>query len=449
MLEFLRRLHRLPGLQAAVHFDDRIACSVAYGVANVEAGIPLDVTHRFRIASQSKMFTACAVLKLIERGLLRFDDTVGSRLMDLRETVLADITVEELLSHGSGLIREGRDGDFWQLSLPFPDAEQVRESLVDRRSAILSRLERFKYSNLGYAVLGMLIEATTGVPFGQAIHDLVIGPLELLNTEVDYRLSEEAGLVVGYSSLAYANARLPMPNVPTNAFAPATGACSTTTDMVTFLSAHYAGDSRLLSQESRRRMRRPWWNVGSDIGKRYGLGLAMIRVGEHWLVGHRGAFPGTITSSWSDTARRIAVSVAANAIDAPADDLAQLAFRLIDLATSQSAVEWKYDLRRFTGRFVSLWGVNDIALLGGRLYLMRPTESDPSSTAVELKPVSQSAVQVVGDDGYGSYGEAIEFSFAQDGSIDFVRGESASTWVPFERFRAGGDNSVLRYILDY
>jgi hypothetical protein len=81
-----------------------------------------------------------------------------------------------------------------------------------------------------------------------------------------------------------------------------------------------------------------------------------------------------------------------------------------------------------------LFGVIDVALLGDRLFLIRPVAVDPVEEVVELTVVDDHTLLVAGGPGYGSVGESLRFEFADDDSIASVRGESATTWTPIQRF---------------
>src|SRR4051794_15694038 len=157
-LDHQRRRSRVPGVQAAVRVGDRLVLDTALGVADVTTGEPLTPGHLFRIASHSKTFTATAVLQLVEAGRLRLDDPVAALVPALAGSALAEVTVRELLGHQGGVIRDGRDNDHWQLLHPFPDeAGLTRIAVAD--GAVLDRNEHFKYSNIGYSLLGLAIEA--------------------------------------------------------------------------------------------------------------------------------------------------------------------------------------------------------------------------------------------------------------------------------------------------
>jgi hypothetical protein len=103
----------------------------------------------------------------------------------------------------------------------------------------------------------------------------------------------------------------------------------------------------------------------------------------------------------------------------------------------EKAVAKEHDsgaLSRFEGRFTTLWGVTDIVNLGGRLYAIVPTQENPASTAIGLEVISDTELKVVDDTGFGGYGEIMRYMFAEDGSVEKIRGASGQTMVPFDCF---------------
>ena len=158
--------------------------------------------------------------------------------------------------------------------------------------------------------------------------------------------------------------------------------------------------------------------------------------------GHNGGFPGHITSSVADPVARLAVSVLTNAVDGPADALTQAAVRLIDLACGDrarpaDAAGAEDALTRFTGRFAGLWGVFDVALLGGRLFLVHRRRSTRSRTRSSSTSSTTATLRVAGGKGFGSYGEPVEYTFGDDGTVQSVRGPSGATLTPIERYSLG------------
>lgn len=433
-LRFHRRIDRVPGVQAAVLHDRDIVLSTACGCADLEREVPVTATHRFRIASHSKTFTATAVLQLVERGQLRLDDTLGDHLPRLTASPVASVTMRELLAHASGITRDGDDGDFWQLARGFLDEAALLRLAADPAAAVLSPSERFKYSNIGYSLLGMVIEAVTGTSYAQHVRAAVIEPLDLVSTTPELQAEHLEQHVTGYSSLAYADRRIPIGHVTAAAMASATGFSSTADDLVRYAAAHFHGDTRLLSDHSKRLMQRREWEAGD--GSAYGLGFATAEVAGRRVFGHGGGYPGHITRTWFDPEARLAVSVLTNAIDGPALGYANAMLRLLQLAldATPDPLGSDVDLTRFCGRFATLWGVFDIAALGGRLHQIAVSAPDPGLDPVVLSVVDADTLRFERAPGYASPGETMRYSWHDDGRVASVRAGSGSTALPLHVF---------------
>ena len=432
-LAFRHRYLRLPGIQAAIRHGDELVLSTAHGHADVERGVSLTRDHLFRIASHSKTFTATAILQLAERGRLRLDDRLETWLGWMAGSPLADRTLRELLAHGAGVIRDGGEADFWQLRRPFPDEAELREAA--RAAEVLPANERFKYSNVGYALLGLVVGAASGVAWGDYVRREIVDRLGLVRTGPD--LDTTAGeYAVGYSALAYADERVPIEHVSTHAFGAATGFYSTAEELCTYAAAHFHGDERLLTDTSKRLMQREEWKV-EGVDEHYGLGLSVHDVGGRRLVGHGGGYPGHATRTLLDPVDRLAVSVLVNAIDGPPLPLARVAVRLIDTAC-EHPVEAGPDaagLDRFCGRYANLWGVLDVVRLGGKLYAVSPVAPDPTEQPTELVPAGEAALRVEETVGYAAPGEELRFEFDRD-RVRAVRGPGGMTMYPFDEYAA-------------
>ena len=429
-LAYRRWFLRIPGVQVCVAQDAQPLLSTALGTADEQAGASLTERHLFRIASHSKTFTAVLVLRLVEQGRLRLDDPVDAHVPGLTGSALAAITLRELLSHGGGVIRDSEDGDFWQLMRPYPDREELLRIAGESSAAVLPRHERFKYSNIAYGVLGLVVERASGGTFDEAIRREIIEPLGLADTGPEVPPERRDEVATGHSALSYATERAVIDHVDTAALAPATGFFATATDLASFYSALLPGDDRLLSDDSLRQLRHRVWDV-KEAESGYALGVSLNRVGEHELFGHGGGFPGHITRTLACAERRTVVSMLTNAIDGPAEPLAMALFRLMDLAASASHRPAR-DGARFAGRFSTLWGVQDVALLDGRLFALSPMADNPADDPVALEVIDDSRLKMVSGRGGGSIGEMMHYDFAPDGTIRSVRGGSAMTMRPFE-----------------
>jgi D-alanyl-D-alanine carboxypeptidase len=422
----------IPGVQAAIAWGGELLLNTGHGIADLSTGAPLTPAHLFRVASHSKTFTATAIFQLYERGALRLDDTLGSRLpwtADAPYTPLSTLTLREMLSHGAGVIRDGVDGDYWQLRHPYPDEAALRD-LVRRDPVIFPPNDRFKYSNIAFSLLGLVIERLTGCPYGDHVWNAIIHPLGLRDTYADYYPARAADYASGHTHSDNGAARIPIDQVPTNAMAPAAGFTSTAADLCRYFAAHRLGDPRLLSDTSKRRMQHPQWRTRDQ--EAYGLGLALRYFGDSRLAGHSGGYPGHTSKTWFDPRAGFAVSVLTNCIDGP--DLATGLVQLIDHVSGLDrapSVPQGIDPRRFGGRYVDLWGTYDITYLDGHLLLISLDSNYPVESVAELTVETGDRVRLTrAPDGYLSEGEPLGFDFDAGGAVTRVRGLSGVSAFP-------------------
>ena len=154
-IELQLRASGQPGCIVAIAFKDRIILEQAFGIADLSTGEKLTARHRFRVASHSKSFTAAGVMKLRERGKLKLDDPIGDHVAKLNPTI-ARATIGQVLSHSAGFTRDGRDSGQYSGRRPYLTAKEVLADLA--AGPTIDPNSRFKYSNHGFALLGLLIE---------------------------------------------------------------------------------------------------------------------------------------------------------------------------------------------------------------------------------------------------------------------------------------------------
>ena len=305
-------------------------------------------------------------------------------------------------------------------------------SLIARTdsSAVIDRNEHFKYSNIGYGLLGLVIEAVTGETFAERVRSAVAEPLGLRDLGGEYEPARSADYAAGHTSLATARERTTIEHVDTHALAAATGCYASAADLTAFFDALMPADDRLLRADSVRLQKRKQW--AAREGERwYGLGLFVDRIGDTELFGHTGGYPGHITCTLADGADRRVVSVFTNCLDGPATPIARGWYLLQNLARKADHAVAGAGAHRFTGRFGREWGLTDVVVLDGRLFAIDPAADDPADDAVPLEPVDGSTLRIAGGRGGNSYGEAMRYSFAADGTVQSVRGESGMSMVPF------------------
>ena len=180
----------LPGVAIGVVADQDLIWATGFGFADTGKNTPMTPQTKFRMASHSKLFTATAIMQLREQGKLRLDDPVSKYLpwfhVKTAESDDPPITIEELLTHSSGLPREA--GDHWT-TFEFPTSEQLR-ALMAERQAPFSPGVRWKYSNLAFSVAGQVIEAVSGQKWGDYVQQHIYQPLGMSSSSVDQDASE-------------------------------------------------------------------------------------------------------------------------------------------------------------------------------------------------------------------------------------------------------------------
>ncbi|MDG4756558.1 serine hydrolase domain-containing protein [Micromonospora sp. WMMD710] len=284
---------RVPAVSAALHRADRPLWSCTVGDTGTDS--PLGPDTQFRIGSITKTFTAVLTLQCRDDGLLDLDDPVG-RHLDL--PAHGELTVRRLLSHTGGLQREPY-GDVWD-TLRVPDADRLTADLK-RAERVLPPGRRFHYSNLGMAVLGLLVARLRGGTWAEVLADRVLTPLGLTDTTV----TPGSTAAVGYLVDAYSDEAHPEPPTDFGAVGPAAQLWGTATDMArwaAFLADPAALDptGAVLAPATLDEMRWPLTTTDETLwGAGFGLGLILIPQGERVVhVGHDGAMPGFLAAAY-------------------------------------------------------------------------------------------------------------------------------------------------------
>lgn len=447
-LSYMQQTLRIPGLSVAVRHEDDLVLSRSFGFADRERAVEMRPDHIFRIASHSKTFTATAVMLLAERGALSLEDRLFRWIDWLDDTPggAGTLRVRHLLSHSGGVIRDGKDAGWWDLRMPFHDSDTLQAAVL-ADPPVYSPSERFKYSNIGYSLLGSVIAAASGKPYNDFVRAEIVERLGLQSTGPEPDESVADRLATGYSSREYGQDRVPLPHLDTRAMSSATGFYSTAEDLCRYGAAHFMGNEELLADETKREMQHEAWKVEGPEVRHYALGFNVSDVGVRRMIGHGGGFPGFITYTCIDPVDQLVVSVLTNAIDGPAQSLAAGVVKLINLAigspgsppAASSEPASAADLDRFTGRFFSLWGAVDIVRLGDQLRAMYPEMLDPTVDVAELEVIDEQTLRISKASGYASPGERVAFEFDARGKPSVVQ-FAAGRFLPWDSYRARLDD---------
>ena len=417
-LELQVRQARLPGISVAVADRGRLVLERTYGVADLGTGEALTPAHRFRVASHSKTFTAAAAMKLREAGRLRLDDVAGDYVKGLHRA-LARVTLAQLLSHTAGIIRDGVDAGQWQDRRPFLNEKELRAALAE--APILPANMRFKYSNHGFGLAGLVIAAVTGEPYASWVAREVVAACGLAHTTPDAPAPANAPFARGHGAALLLGERFVIPaDNPTNALAAATGFVSTAGDLALFYSqlSPLAGKS-LLSVESRREMTRRHWRVpDTPLVRHYGLGTIHGEAGQWNWFGHSGGFQGVVSHTVVVPEQHLAVSVLVNASDGLPAMLVNGALHIM-----QAFAEHGPPAKRvadWNGRWWSLWGVNDLVPMGRKVFVTVPLELNPLLAAAEITVSGTGTGRISKAGGFGSHGESARLVRNRAGEVNEV-----------------------------
>jgi CubicO group peptidase (beta-lactamase class C family) len=266
---------------AAVCHDGALAWTGAAGRVGDASPTP---DTQYRIGSITKTFTAVLVMRLRDDGLLRLEDTVDHHVAG---SPFGDRTIASLLMHTAGLQAE-TGGPWWERTGGGDFDALVAD--LDGPGVVEAAGRHYHYSNLGYGVLGRIIEAHHHVPWAQVVDDTLLRPLELGRTTY----GPTAPHADGFAVHPWADLLLHEPAGihDAGAMAPAGQLWSTITDLAAW-GRFLAGDTGdVLDPDTLEEMCDPVvvhdtaWTVG------HGLGIQVFRRDDHRWVGHGGSMPG-------------------------------------------------------------------------------------------------------------------------------------------------------------
>ena len=303
-----------PGVVVALTGREQLLGAVAVGLADVAAGRPVQLGDRFQIGSISKSFAAIIALQEVEAGRLDLLAPVTDYVPWFEVRSRFDpITTHHLLTHTAGLIMGadfGLDGghQVWAL----------RET-----ECVYAPGARFSYSNDGYKLLGLVLEATTGKPFTELLAERVLGPLGMDDSDPAITLATRATVALPHQRAfddRPSHPAQPWMVSPWYETATADGSIvSTAADMCAYARLLLArGDAprgRLFSAESWGRLAQRAIEDPDEPGAWYGYGLITREIDGRALIGHSGSMVGYSSYLLTDPDAGLAVVVLMNGIE--------------------------------------------------------------------------------------------------------------------------------------
>jgi SSS family transporter len=172
---------KIPGAVVLINHDGRTMFEKAYGNRALEPAVePMTEDTVFDMASLTKcLVTATAVMQLYEAHQLQFDDPVAKYLSEFAVNGKQAVTIRELLTHYSGLPEDLDLKDAWGLAAP-DKAEGIRRAMNATLETVPGT--HFKYSDINFITLGVLVEKVSGEPLEEYAQDHIFGPLGMTHT---------------------------------------------------------------------------------------------------------------------------------------------------------------------------------------------------------------------------------------------------------------------------
>jgi serine beta-lactamase-like protein LACTB len=269
----------LPGVAALVVKDGQPVLRKGYGMANIELGVPVKPEHVFRIGSTTKLFTATAIMLLVDEGKLELDAPVARYLADCPPH-WNKITIRHLLTHTSGIPNLSMDSGYYRTTARLEHTPEELVAPVRARPLDSEPGTKFVYNNTGYNVLGLVIEQLSGKGYYDFVEERIARPLGLKQTVAGHDKQLIPGLVTGYQ----AGPKPAWLLAHSNLYA-AGGLVSTVDELAVFMQALQAG--KLVSRAGLKQMNASHV-LPSGKATGYGLGAWVRKVGGKHLVGHGG-----------------------------------------------------------------------------------------------------------------------------------------------------------------
>ena len=302
-LEALRAKYNLPSISGVAVQGDHVFGVAAVGTLSSSSKVPVTLDSAYQLGSNSKSVNATMIARLVERGLLSWNSTLGEVLKDVGiPTEYASVTLEQLLTHRSGITPNVLVG------VPGVTLAQQRMSYLQMALKVPRAAQVFNYSNVGFVAAAMMAEHVTGKTWKTLISEEVFQPLHMTGCGFGFA-TENDPLPHRFT----ASGILELPRASGNS-AVLDGADQIRCPLQAFgryISAHLIGEkggSDLLKSES-------WKRLHTDpFGNEYAFGWVLFS--QPWAKGrilqHSGSNTNNYAVMWLAPERGVAAVIATN-----------------------------------------------------------------------------------------------------------------------------------------
>lgn len=286
---------QLPAFSIALVDGNEIVWAQGFGYQDPDQKIPAAPQTVYRVGSVSKLFTDIGIMQMVEAGKINLDAPVSHYIPDFHPKNPFDkpITLRELMSHRSGLLREPPVGNYFDPSEPTLQAT-VRS--MNATELVYEPGTHTKYSNAGIAVVGYALQELNHKSFPEYLKKSVLLPIGMRESAFAPEPELVRNLAKAYM-WSYDGLKFPAPSFQLG-LAPAGCMYSTVTDLAQFLMVLFNGgrgpNGQVIERDTLEQMWTPQFTK-PGVKKGYGLGFAISELDGHRVIGHGGAIYGFAT----------------------------------------------------------------------------------------------------------------------------------------------------------
>jgi len=380
----------ITGLSIAVADSQGILWTKGFGTSNKKNDTPFTTQTISNIGSVSKLVTAAAIMRLAEKKAIDLDAPVSAYIPEFNPRGIKksdrQITVRMLLNHESGLESDAFHDFFLGYEAPedFPHSYRRAIEAVNQSGAVREPYEIFSYCNLGYSLLGIIIERAQGGNFQEAVKELVFDPLGMDDSSFLIDDVPEDRMAMGYTSGKPSR-------VPYIRDMPAGSLNTSAEDMGAFLQsmlASYRSGDGLLESETMQAMFTPSNSgVAADLDFKIGLTWWVVdlkKLPGEYIVGHGGDLPPYHAMVLVLPERDLSVFIMVNSVDGVGSfsltDIAVETVRTFAEAKKQKPISGGIEespvmeipesvMTDLPGYYASPVGLSEIKVSGGKLKM--------------------------------------------------------------------------------
>jgi len=319
-LEAQKDYEDIPFISGVVVKDQEILWSGAFGNSNYEDPVTSNENTISSICSTSKIFTATAIMKLVDEGKVNLDDKVKDILpkfaVNQKFPEGGSVTIRSLLSHTSGLPRDSHP--YWSGPEHYFPSEEELYDVLSTLETVHAVDEEITYSNIGSALQGLIVEKVTGKSYKDYVESTIFQPLEMSNSFVEMQSTLYGNRhVMGYSATNRNGKRNIANFYQTKAMQPAAGISTTALDLAKFAKWQFrlvdATKVELMKPSTLKSMYKIQGITKKDKYNRgFGYEVTTDKKGNDWAM-HGGVCPGYVSYFKMDVTNKMGYAILANA----------------------------------------------------------------------------------------------------------------------------------------